>query len=73
MKISSTDRTMHQVLGHGFFTVPRFQRPYSWDRTNVDDFWTDVVNAEQQEYFIGSIDTLLAPEQSKFEIAAPQQ
>jgi Protein of unknown function DUF262/Protein of unknown function (DUF1524) len=54
MNITANGRTIEQVLGGGFFRVPRFQRPYSWDRANVEDFWLDVVESET-DYFIGSM------------------
>ncbi|NYH41355.1 hypothetical protein HNR22_001082 [Micromonospora jinlongensis] len=41
-------------MSAGFFRIPRFQRPYSWDRANVDEFWNDVI-ANNGEYFIGSM------------------
>lgn len=60
MKISSTDRDIKAVLNTGFFVIPRFQRPYSWDRENVDDFWNDLISAESPDYFIGSMVTYKA-------------
>ena len=54
MNITANGRTIEQVLGGGFFRVPRFQRPYSWDRANVEDFWLDVVES-RSDYFIGSM------------------
>jgi Protein of unknown function DUF262/Protein of unknown function (DUF1524) len=54
MNITSNGRTIEQVLGGSFFRVPRFQRPYSWDRANVEDFWLDVVES-RSDYFIGSM------------------
>lgn len=56
MKINSIDKDMKGVLTSGFYVVPRFQRPYSWDKENVFDFWTDiVVSADGADYFIGSM------------------
>ena len=43
MKISSIDKDIRGVLTSGFYMVPRFQRPYSWDKENVYDFWTDII------------------------------
>lgn len=44
------------VLTSGFYVVPRFQRPYSWDKENVYDFWADVVvSVDGADYFIGSM------------------
>jgi uncharacterized protein with ParB-like and HNH nuclease domain len=39
----------------GYFRIPRFQRPYSWERAEVEDFWTDTVVDSDSDYFIGSI------------------
>jgi uncharacterized protein with ParB-like and HNH nuclease domain len=55
MKISSVDRTIEDVLKSSFYKIPRFQRPYSWERENVEDFWTDVFVNSGPDYFIGSM------------------
>ena len=54
MEIKPTDLTVKQLLDSGFYKIPRFQRPYSWDRENVEDFWNDAVVADDAGYFIGS-------------------
>jgi uncharacterized protein with ParB-like and HNH nuclease domain len=54
MQIKPVDRSVRQLLEAGFYTIPRFQRPYSWDQENVDDFWTDTITNEEPDYFIGS-------------------
>jgi hypothetical protein len=43
MKIESTDQDIRNVLSSGYYRIPRFQRPYSWTRENIQDFWDDVV------------------------------
>ena len=35
------------------YVVPNFQRPYSWDIDELDDYWSDVVLA-QGDFFFGS-------------------
>jgi hypothetical protein len=55
MELSSNDRTVRRVLAETFFLVPRYQRPYSWTRENVDDLWTDAIRESDGEYFIGSM------------------
>ncbi len=55
MKIDSIDKTVKKALESEYYKIPRFQRPYSWDRANVEDFWTDVVMDNESPYFIGSI------------------
>ena len=38
-----------------FYKIPRFQRPYSWDRGNIEEFWNDVLEGSASSYFIGSM------------------
>ncbi len=54
MKITCLDKQVAQFLKESFYRIPRFQRPYSWDRANVEDFWNDAVVENDAEYFIGS-------------------
>lgn len=42
------------MLGESFYKIPRFQRPYSWDRTNVEEFWEDAIVGNEAQYFIGN-------------------
>lgn len=55
MKIESTDQDIRTLLSSGYYRVPRFQRPYSWDRENIQEFWTDIVTDSPTDYFIGSM------------------
>jgi hypothetical protein len=57
MKIESTDLDVRNLLSAGYYRIPRFQRPYSWTRENIQDFWDDVVKEEPENYFIGSMVT----------------
>jgi len=41
------------VAGSDYFLIPRFQRPYSWDRGNIDEFWRDAIEDNELGYFIG--------------------
>lgn len=54
MKITCLDKQVGQFLKESFYRIPRFQRPYSWDRTNVEEFWNDAVVENEAQYFIGS-------------------
>lgn len=54
MDIKPVDKTVKQLLESGYYRIPRFQRPYSWDQENVDDFWVDTVANTDPDYFIGS-------------------
>lgn len=55
MKIESTEIDVESLLGGSYFHIPRFQRPYSWDDENLNDFWNDVVVSHSDDYFIGSM------------------
>jgi len=55
MKIESTDQDIRTMLSSGYYRIPRFQRPYSWDRENIQEFWDDIVRDNPADYFIGSM------------------
>lgn len=55
MKIESSDTNIEQLFTSSFLEIPRFQRPYSWDDENIDDFWRDTVVENSDDYFIGSM------------------
>lgn len=63
---SSTDKLVSNLLGNferRIIAVPRFQRGYSWEKTHVNEFWTDLVGFEREyaksptsaTYFLGPI------------------
>lgn len=52
--VTANGRSIRQILTAGFYKVPRFQRPYSWDRAVVEDFWNDLMD-NSKGYFIGSM------------------
>ena len=52
---SSTKRDIRALLTSGYYRVPRFQRPYSWTREELEDFWQDTIVEGEPEYFIGSV------------------
>lgn len=54
MKVKSDDRTIENVLTASFLRVPRFQRPYEWTGTEVEELWEDIIGSPT-DYFIGSI------------------
>lgn len=55
MKIESTDKDVRAILQSGYYRIPRFQRPYSWEKEHVTDFWNDVIVESEDDYFIGSM------------------
>ncbi len=72
MHIEPLFRSIEDVLKIGFFFVPRFQRPYSWDDQHIEEFWEDtIVEQQDDEYFIGSL--VLYKEGGRFGIVDGQQ
>lgn len=55
MKIESQDKRIDVLLKGNTFIIPRFQRAYSWEAEQVNQFWTDVVDNLSESYFIGSM------------------
>jgi hypothetical protein len=54
VNIKPYDVSTRALLESGYYRIPRFQRPYSWDLENVNDFWEDTVVADSEDYFIGA-------------------
>lgn len=55
MKVTPTSKTLGDVLRGNFLKVPRFQRPYDWDRDNLTEFWNDLKDRIDADYFMGSL------------------
>lgn len=55
MKVTPTSKTLADVLRGNFLRVPRFQRPYDWDRDNLTEFWNDLKDRTDADYFMGSL------------------
>lgn len=55
MKITCIDREVKKIFETGYYYIPRFQRPYSWEKEHIGDFWNDIINESEADYFIGSI------------------
>ncbi len=72
MKINCIDKEIQQVLETGYYQIPRFQRPYSWDRENISEFWNDSIIESEADYFIGSI-VLYKSDDNKYGIVDGQQ
>jgi uncharacterized protein with ParB-like and HNH nuclease domain len=55
MKIESIDQDIRTLLSSGYYRIPRFQRPYSWEREHIQEFWNDIIQDNPGDYFIGSM------------------
>lgn len=55
MKIEANDKEIQDIFSSGYFQIPRFQRPYSWGKDEVENFWSDIIGDKTDSYFIGSM------------------
>lgn len=64
MTFEPLGKTIKSLLSdHRTFNIPRFQRDYSWDKTNYREFLTDIINQlkhnqgvfETDKYFLGTM------------------
>ncbi len=55
MKIEADDKEIQDIFSLGYFKIPRFQRPYSWELDEVESFWNDITSEADNNYFIGSM------------------
>lgn len=53
MKIDTHDRTVRDVLKGATYVIPRFQRAYSWEADQIEEFWEDTIQDRDGDYFIG--------------------
>ena len=75
--MEATERTIGQILTEQIrYEIPPYQRPYSWDKTNVehllDDLW-EAFEANDEEYFIGSVITIEQNKNTLYEVVDGQQ
>lgn len=57
LDISATESTVENILSRSDrYTVPDYQRLYSWNEDQWNDFWVDLTNiSENETHFLGSI------------------
>jgi hypothetical protein len=73
---SPTTKSFRELIGHRYYQVPLYQRPYDWDIDKVSILWDDIYKNDPG-YFLGFV--LFRPEKPKdphpieFEIVDGQQ
>jgi hypothetical protein len=75
--MKADERTISKVLTEQIcYEIPPYQRPYSWKNENVQQLWEDVwqaYEANDSEYFIGSIITIEKDRDRRYEVVDGQQ
>lgn len=63
--IESNDKTIQSCLKECLYTIPDFQRPYSWSTDELEEYWSDVVLAKS-DFFFGATVTYLDKKRDLF-------
>lgn len=63
--IKSNTKTIQTCFQSCLYVVPGFQRPYSWNTDELDDYWADVVEA-RGDFFFGSTVTWVSETRELF-------
>lgn len=77
MNLDTSNRSYRQLVGNGLiYTVPRFQRDYSWTATEWDDLWQDIEGlyeeGGEQEHYMGYL-VLQSKDSKNFDVIDGQQ
>ena len=75
--MEAAERTISQILTEQIrYEIPAYQRPYSWEKGNVeqllDDVW-EAFEANDEEYFIGSLITIERDKGRLYDVVDGQQ
>ncbi|MCB1381239.1 MAG: DUF262 domain-containing protein [Alphaproteobacteria bacterium] len=75
--MEAAERTISQILTEQIrYEIPAYQRPYSWEKGNVeqllDDIW-EAYEANDSEYFIGSLITIERDKGRLYDVVDGQQ
>jgi hypothetical protein len=75
--MEAAERTISQILTEQIrYEIPAYQRPYSWEKGNVeqllDDVW-EAFEADDEEYFIGSLITIERDKGRLYDVVDGQQ
>ena len=57
MQIGTVCKQVKEIfpIGDGpMYIVPNYQRPYTWEESNISDFLNDI-NIEKEGYYIGNV------------------
>ena len=75
--MKAEERTISQILTEQIcYEIPPYQRPYSWEKENVQQLLDDLFEAyeaEDKEYFIGSLITIEREKDRLYDVVDGQQ
>lgn len=79
VNFDTSNKSFSEIIGNGKrYTVPKYQRDYSWDREQWEDLWADILEIndlpkeEREEHYMGYL-VLQRSDIDKFKIIDGQQ
>ncbi|MCY4378278.1 MAG: DUF262 domain-containing HNH endonuclease family protein [Candidatus Dadabacteria bacterium] len=74
MLMEPANQSLSELLGNAAkYTVPHFQRDYSWEQEQWEDLWADIENLEQEGFHYMGYIVLQRKSQNDFEVIDGQQ
>ena len=74
MLMEPSNQTYSELLSNGVkYTVPRFQRDYSWEQEQWEDLWADIEGLDQEGFHYMGYIVLQRKNQLDFEVIDGQQ
>ena len=52
IEFDAEDKKLKDIFGDEKYVIPRYQRPYSWTNSEVEDLWSDI--SREDLIFLGS-------------------
>ncbi len=74
MLMEPANQSLSELLGNAAkYTVPHFQRDYSWEQEQWEDLWTDIESLEQEGFHYMGYIVLRRKGPNDFEVIDGQQ
>jgi uncharacterized protein with ParB-like and HNH nuclease domain len=73
MKVSQEPVKINDILKESIFTIPLYQREYSWNIEQVSDLYYDILDSDIEGHFLGSLLLFKTDDFKKMEIVDGQQ
>ena len=73
MKISQEPLKISDIIKDKTFTIPLYQREYSWNLEEVSDLYYDILESDHDGHFFGSLLLYQSDKNNKMEIVDGQQ
>jgi len=76
---SAREESIHQIFKEKRYSIPYYQRPYSWLKDNAESLWDDLFSTWQEGgmdgsgYFLGSVVLVNNPNSGRDEVVDGQQ